>query len=406
MNVPLATRNLALVAWNRSARLYRRARHSLARRDKQVRESAKHAKARMRQGGEAGRDAVQTAYSGAVRATRYWNRLGDRIWPAIVRDVSVRRELRNAARHHGPVIVGPWLSEVGYEALYWVPFVRWFADHYRVGPDRLVVLSRGGVASWYGGIASRYIEQLDLMTPEEFAARNRERQGATDQKQLGHTELDEELLSRARARLGIGTSGVCHPSAMFRLLRNFWLGTEALQYLLDYTRYAAPAAPAGVTLPSLPADYVAVKFYSGRALMDTPRHRAVVRTLVERISRKHPVVMLSAGLSLDEHSDYDFRDLPNVASLDGCVTPQNNLLIQTEVIRGAARFVGTCGSLAWLAPMIGTPTLALYADDRFLTPHLYAARHAYLSMQAATFTPVDLNVLDLEFFDWAGLSLR
>ena len=32
-------------------------------------------------------------------------------------------------------------------------------------------------------------------------------------------------------------------------------------------------------------------------------------------------------------------------------TPQTNLGVQTEVIRRADRFVGTCGSLAWLAPM-------------------------------------------------------
>jgi len=41
----------------------------------------------------------------------------------------------------------------------------------------------------------------------------------------------------------------------------------------------------------------------------------------------------------------------------------------------------------------------VYADDHFLTPHLYAARHAYASMDAARFTPMDLAVLhnlDLE----------
>ena len=55
---------------------------------------------------------------------------------------------------------GPWLSEVGYEALYWVPFVRWFAE-LRHRSERIVALSRGGVAAWYGGIASRYVEQFD-----------------------------------------------------------------------------------------------------------------------------------------------------------------------------------------------------------------------------------------------------
>jgi ADP-heptose:LPS heptosyltransferase len=94
-----------------------------------------------------------------------------------------------------------------------------------------------------------------------------------------------------------------------------------------------------------------------------------------------------------------FQDVPGLVTLDGWMTPQNNLAVQTEVIRRATRFVGTCGSLAWLAPMLGTDTLAIYADDHFLTPHLYAAKHAYASMDAARFTPMDLAVLsnlDLE----------
>jgi len=137
-----------------------------------------------------------------------------------------------------------------------------------------------------------------------------------------------------------------------------------------------------------------VKFYTGRALLDTPEHRERLRHLVERISHRYPVVALNTNLSLDEHADYVFKDVPGLITLDGWLTPQNNLAVQTEVIRRATRFVGTCGSLAWLAPMLGTDTLAVYADDHFLTPHLYAARHAYNTMDAARFTPLDLALLD------------
>ena len=139
--------------------------------------------------------------------------------------------------------------------------------------------------------------------------------------------------------------------------------------------------------------------------MDTPAHRERLRQLVERISRRCAVVALNTNLSLDEHADYVFRDVPGVITLDGWLTPHNNLAVQSEVIRRATRFVGTCGSLAWLAPMLGTDTLAVYADDHFLTPHLYAARHAYDSMDAARFTPMDLAVLDqMDIFEPAPVA--
>jgi hypothetical protein len=394
MSISLAAQNLARVVWNRTAKLYRRGRHWTLRRQKDLRETGKHARAQVKVGSERGRDAAQHAYAGLVRTSRYWDRLRDRTWPVIARDVSLRRTLRSLANSPAPIIVGPWLSEVGYEALYWVPFLRWFTRNYDVDPDRVIALSRGGVATWYAGIASRYVEQFDLWSPEEFAARNQARQREADQKQLTVSEFDQEILRRACARVGILTSAVCHPSVMFQLLRQFWLGNDSLQSVLDHTEYERAGAIAAVDLPKLPDRFVAVKFYTGRALMDTPEHREHLRQLVGRVSHRYPIVALNTNLSLDEHADYVFKDVPGLITIDGCLTPQNNLAVQTEIIRRATRFVGTCGSLAWLAPMLGTDTLAVYADDHFLTPHLYAARHAYNSMDAARFTPMDLAVLD------------
>jgi hypothetical protein len=406
MSVSIAAQNLARVVWNRAAKLYRRGRHWTMRRRKEVTESGKHARAQVRLGRDRGRDAAQNAYAGVVRTTRYWDRLRRRTWPAVVRDVSVRRALRSAAGGDGPILLGPWLSEVGYETLYWIPFVRWFVRQYDVDPERVIALSRGGVPAWYGGIASQYIEQFDLFTPQEFAARNAERRGDADQKQLARSAFDDEILSRARARLGAGDVAVCHPSAMFGLLRQFWLGNDSLQCMLDYTEYSPITTIAAIELPPLPDDFVAVKFYTGRALPDTPRHRELLRGLVERLSRKHPIVALNTSMSLDEHEDYVFRNISGVITLDRWMTPQNNLGMQTEVIRRASRFVGTCGSLAWLAPMLGTDTLAVYADDHFLTPHLYAARHAYASMDAARFTAMDLALLEqIEVLDAAEPSV-
>jgi hypothetical protein len=155
-----------------------------------------------------------------------------------------------------------------------------------------------------------------------------------------------------------------------------------------------------VALPPLPDRFVAIKFYTGRAVTDTREHRDQLRGIVERISRTHPIVTLNTNFALDEHADYVFREVPGLITLDRWMTPQNNLAVQTEVIRRAVRFVGTCGSLAWLAPMLGTDTLAIYADDHFLTPHLYAARHAYASTDAARFVPLDLSVFSqLEVLD-------
>src|SRR5687767_9216528 len=57
-----------------------------------------------------------------------------------------------------PILVGPWRSEVGFEVLYWIPFLHAFRMQYKVPNDRLIAIGRGGSASWYGfnGTADLY----------------------------------------------------------------------------------------------------------------------------------------------------------------------------------------------------------------------------------------------------------
>jgi len=103
--------------------------------------------------------------------------------------------------------------------------------------------------------------------------------------------------------------------------------------------------------------------------------------------------MLDTGWSVDEHHDYSFEGFRNVTTLRPSLDPKTNLGLQTRVIAGARRFVGTCGGLAWLAPLLGVDTLAVYDDDRYLTAHLYAAKYAYRRTSSARFSTLNLKAL-------------
>jgi ADP-heptose:LPS heptosyltransferase len=148
-------------------------------------------------------------------------------------------------------------------------------------------------------------------------------------------------------------------------------------------------APAG-----LPPRFAAVKFYMGAAIPDSPDRRRALRGIVARLAASMPVVALDTGLTLDEHRDFLFDGIDNVLPIAAAMTPATNLAVQTQVIGRASLFVGTCGSLAWLAPMMGTPAIGVYADDRFLAPHLFVARQAYKAMNGASFATLDLSALD------------
>jgi hypothetical protein len=313
------------------------------------------------------------------------------------------REIAHVASGSAPIIAGPWLAEVGYEVLYWIPFLRWFQDAYGVPRNRLVVLSRGGMEAAYGDLAASYVDIFDVTTPEVMAARNAQRQQISEgggQKQSSAGAFDNELIAAARARLGRADAAVCHPSLMFRLFRHVWHGNLPFDWLWRRTRYRTidrPGAVASRGTLSLPGDFIAAKLYAGPALTRTDATRETVRALVAQAAQAAPVIVLDTDFGIDEHRDFDLRGIPGVTSARALMTARTNLGVQMEIIARSRYFLGTCGGLAWLAPFLGVPTVAVYDDDRLLAQHLFVARQAGALSGAAEFAPLDLRGLTRAF---------
>jgi hypothetical protein len=309
---------------------------------------------------------------------------------------AVDREIAAVGASGGTIVAGPWLAEVGYEVLYWIPFLRWFQDAFAIPPERFVVVSRGGLELAYEGLAGTYVDLFDLMTPVELAARNAGRQTSDEgggQKQSSTGALDLDVLDAVAARLGRRADAVCHPSLMFRLFRNVWHGNLPMDVLRTRTRYRLTDRAWPAPLPGLPDDYFAAKLYAGPALSSSAETRASVRAVVEAASRLAPVVVLDTDFGIDEHKDFDLTGLPGVSYLGSRLEPRTNLGVQMALIARSRGFVGTCGGLAWTAPMLGTPTVALYDTDRMLGPHLTSMRHARHESAAAPFSTLDLTAL-------------
>ena len=389
-NLAQAAVNIAGVRLRRAERHWRTVARACERLGKKARRQGEllwRAPALARARAQRGRAAVERSRKRVVR-------FDDHVLAPYRTERHVTRVIARAASGGGPIIAGPWTSEVGYEVLYWIPFLHWVVDRYAVQPERVIALSRGGTESWYGGIATRYVEIFDLVDPGAFARQAAARRDRGDQKQMAPSDSDHELVRLASERLGIHGAAVWHPGVMYQLFRAFWHGDRSLEFLFRHTNFhrvrATGHAPNGLALPP---EYAAVKFYAGPALPDTGPNREVLYDLVRRLAARMPVVMLDTAWSVDEHRDYAFEGIPGVTTLRPSLDPRTNLGLQTSVVAGATRFVGTCGGLAWLAPLLGVDTLAVYEDDRYLTAHLYAARYAYRRTQAARFSTLNVKAL-------------
>jgi hypothetical protein len=298
---------------------------------------------------------------------------------AAARIVASRREAEAAAMlaqlavdRQRPIVVGPWLGEVGFELLYWVPFVRWFAERYDVAPDRLIVVSRGGAGTWYEPLASRTHDAFDFMEPDLFRRKNEARIGRLgEQKQIAVAPLDDEILAFVRREEGESVA-VLHPSTMYRLFAPYWWGHQPLEWVTRHARYAR-LTPPSVAI-DLPEQFTAVKFYFNDCFESTPRNRAFVERTTRELSQEGPVISLSSGIAVDDHAPCE----PDVAAMQGIrhlLVPQTNLLVQSAIVARAQRFVGTYGGFAYLAPFYGVPSVGYYGEPRgFAARHLDLAR--------------------------------
>jgi len=303
----------------------------------------------------------------------------------------IEQEIERIVARGRPIVVGPWISEVGFEALYWIPFLHWVQAGFRLNPERVVAVSRGGVGGWYQGLVSRYVEIWDHIDPNEFARRNAER-GVV--KQYEESPLDRDILQAVASAIGTTEFDVLHPSLMYRLFTLYWSGHRAMGFVDAHTRFIRTDAVPVIDPALLPREYVAVKLYAARSLPDTPDLRARLRSMVAGLAERTTVVLLDTGLVLeDDHGDYSFAEHGRVVSAKPWMTPSNNLAVQTQVVAGARAFVGTCGSIAWLAPRLGVDTSALYHDPKWLHAHLPVAMRAYHKLDAGRFQIVDLRAL-------------
>lgn len=288
-----------------------------------------------------------------------------------------------------PLVFGPWTGEVGFELIYWVPFLRYVAQRFKLPPERIIILSRGGTFSWYQDFASAYLDVFDFVTPSQL------QHALKQKKQREVSAFERRLLASVRQRLGVDRLSVIHPLLMYRMYMPYWKETDSIRRV---ERFAASSSmPSSAPRPGLelPERYVAVRFYFSDCLPDTPANRACIEQIMQSLASHSDVVVLDPGFRIDDHTDWAAGTAHRVHRLDAVMTPSNNLAIQTAAIRGAAGFVGTYGGFSYLAPLCGIDAVALYSEKNFYASHLERAQRMLVEVGGGQLVPLDTRALGM-----------
>jgi hypothetical protein len=306
--------------------------------------------------------------------------------PTASRAAAVTAEVERVLAGKGPVLAGPWRGDLGYELLYWIPFLQRLVDDRPELRSRLVAVSRGGVASWYARVTDRYLDGFELLPLDRMRELAGGKGRVVGEKQREVDELDRALLEEAARTLGGRTMSVLSPTLVNPLMRLTKRDDPSGEALLRFTPLAAPERPSW-----LPERYVAVRFYANSPLPRRPETVHAIERVARAIGDLRPVVLLGHDLGLDGHYELlDPRALPNAITIAERVEPRTNLALQTAVIAGAEAFVGTYGGLSYLAPRLGVPSIGFYSEPAQVNPV-----YLRLAQRAASLLGVDYYALAL-----------
>ena len=310
--------------------------------------------------------------------------------------VAIPRLLVKMSRHDRRIIVGPWVSEVGFELLYWIPFLNWVKAYRPFDADRMVVVSRGGCGAWYRDISSHYLDLFDYFTPEQIRLKAEQRITEGRPKARTVTVFDRDLIKLVRQTLHLRESDLLHPTYMYRLFSSYWQSRASMSVVENFAAFKPlPPIATDDLAGKLPDDYVAVRFYFNSAFRDTERNRRFVANLVSALAETTDVVLLNPGMQLDDHQDVDVAVRGRIHGISHLVSPRTNLDIQTKLIARARAFVGTHGGLSYLPPLYGVNSLSFYSDARALsTQHLPLARRAFGALHPGSYVALDVNDLE------------
>ena len=276
--------------------------------------------------------------------------------------VNLRKELEEVIDTSKTIVLGPYISDVGVEFTYWIPFLRWLIHTYKLDSRRIIAISRCGARLWYEDLGVEYLDLSDLMDDTELPEYFRNITSGWNMKQFYLSVGEKEILNRAIKKMGIFDYCLIHPALMWNLFLPVWKRFLPLDFIYDYTIYE-PFNHVDWNKEDqfdLPEKYIVVKFSFFPHFPQTKENLSFLDKLVRELAKNFNVVSLHTDILVDRHRDF-ICDTNGLYEIRDKVNYKNILEVQTKIIRNAAFCVGVQGNIISFAPYMNVKTLSIYS---------------------------------------------
>jgi len=276
-------------------------------------------------------------------------------------------KIKNSEKEY--TIIGPWLSEIGYEILYWVPFLKKHLEHLIQDKNKkFIVISRGGVKNWYSFLENfEYFEIFDLDKKKIFKHLS-QRKNSLSQKQWDFSKLDNYYLKQVCEKKNLNKDDclIIHPSVLFRNLKPYLNGNLAPNYVFKYLNHSNNSFVINLDqgLDYL-KPFVAIKLYESSILRLKKNESFFIdkiNLVLNKLDRKYKLVYLDFKIE-DDHKDLVLNKSGHktysINDVYSNINESNNIYLQDNLIQNSEFLVSTYGGFCYLPSFYKKKCIAL-----------------------------------------------
>ena len=205
------------------------------------------------------------------------------------------------------VLFGPWTSEIGFELLYWIPYLK---KNFKLENKKIIIISRGGVENWYKfSNYYKYFNLLDLVSSSEIKNHFDIKKSIGGQKQFFLEDFDKKIIQKVKEKLKINSIEVIHPKEMYNFFKPYWSGLYSYGFRTIVEKEMKFNELDKIDLKV--KNFVACKIYSS-SILNIDQNKEIysqkIKIILNEILKKFNIIFLNFETD-DDHQVINFDGL-------------------------------------------------------------------------------------------------